>query len=207
MPSLPAVTTRQAGLYAIILYILVLGMITALVRNAWGFPMNRWIGFLGFIQMEPAHIPQYLSLFILGILAYRWSLLESFSAPRNMLWFLPGLGIYVLTIIQIYTSGHRSAFFLWEYREALLCVGVSIGLLALFKNFFNRTGPVMRLLAENTFGAYILHVPVVVALQYAFDPVPAGAFTLFVVVSLLSIPGSFLMSVLVRRIPGVKRIL
>jgi surface polysaccharide O-acyltransferase-like enzyme len=96
---------------------------------------------------------------------------------------------------------------MWEYKEALLCVGVCIGLLALFRTFFNRTGRIMQILSENTYGTFILPVPVVVALQYAFDPVQAGAFTFFVIVSFLSIPGSFLASFLVRLIPGLKRIL
>ena len=207
MSSKPAFTVRQVRLYAIIPYIIILGIITNLMRTVWAFPMDRWIGFFGFIQMEPAHIPQYMSLFILGILAYRWSFLDSITTPRNMFWFLPGLGIYVITIAQLFGTGSQNAFFMWEYREGLLCVGVCIGLLAFFKTYFNRTGRIMQVLSENTYGTYILHVPVVVALQYAFDPVHAGAFTLFVIVSILSIPGAFLVSFFVRLIPGVKRIL
>jgi len=198
---------RKLSLYSIVLYIAALGMMTHLMRTAWGFPHDRWILFLGFIQMEPAHIPQYLSLFTMGIFAYRWSFLESITTPRHILWLLPGLGIYVITIIQIYSAGRDQGFFLWEYREALLCVGVCIGLLALFRKIFNRRGHIMHILSDNAFGAYIFHVPIVVALQYAFDPVPAKAFTLFMVVSFLSIPGSFCASILVRLIPGMKRIL
>ena len=205
--SLPVSTTRDVRLYAIIIYITVLGLITHLMRTSWGFPMNRWILFLGCIQIEPAHIPQYLSLLVLGILAYRCGFLESLTAPRNMLWLVPGLGIYIISILQIIGMGRQSVRFLWEYREALLCVGVCIGLLALFRTFFNRTGRIVRILAENAYGTYIIHVPVVVALQYAFDPVQAGAFTLFVVVSVLSVIGSFLASFLLRLIPGVKRVL
>lgn len=206
-PTLSVSTTRDVRLYAILMYIAALGLITHLMRTSWGFPVNHWIFFLGFIDMEPALMPQYLSLFILGIFAYTCSFLESVSTPRNILWLVPGLGIYIITVVQLYSTGSQSAYFLWEYRQALLCIGVCIGLLALFRAFFNRTWRIMQLLAENVFGAYIFHVPVVVALQYAFDTVQAGAFTLFVIVSLLSILGSFLISVLVRYIPGMKRIL
>jgi glucan biosynthesis protein C len=207
MSSKPAFTARQLRLYAVIPYIIILGIITNKMRTVWAFPMDRWIAFLGFIQIEPAHIPQYMSLFILGILAYRFSFLDSITTPRNMFWFLPGLGIYVFTIAQLFGPGSQNAFFMWEYREAILYVGVCIGLLSFFKTYFNRTGRIMQVLSENTYGTYILHVPVVVALQYAFDPVRAGAFTLFVIVSILSIPGAFLVSFFVRLIPGVKRIL
>jgi len=204
---LPVSTPRDVPLYMIILYIAALGLVTHLMRTTWGFPIDRWILLFGFIQVEPAHIPQYFSLFILGILAYRWSFLEALTARRNMLWFVPGLGIFIFTVFQFYTAGRRSALFLRDYREALLCVGVCIGLLALFRAFFNRTGPVMKFLADNAFGVYIVHLPVVVALQYAFDPVKAGPLTLFVIVSLLSIPCSFLISFLIRLVPGIKRVL
>jgi glucans biosynthesis protein C len=107
--------------------------------------MDRWIWFLGFMQMEPAHVPQYLSLFILGIFAYRWSFLESITTRRHILWFLPGIGIYIVTIIIGYSIGIKQAAFVWRYAEALFCVGVCIGLLALFKTFFNRTGDIMRI--------------------------------------------------------------
>jgi glucans biosynthesis protein C len=205
-PSLSTSRTWNVRLPTILLFTAVLGFITDLMRTSWGFPIDRWIFFLGFIQVEPAHIPQYLSLFVLGILAYRHSLLESITTPRNILWLIPGLGIYAITVYQRYSTGRR-AVFLWEYREALLCVGVCIGLLALFRTFFNRTGPAVRVLADNAYGAYIIHVAVVVALQYAFDPVQAGPFTLFVVVSILAIISAFFGSFLIRLIPGVKRIL
>jgi len=206
-PSPSVAPAAKVRLSVVIVYILLLGSITHLMRTSWGFPTDRWISLLGFIQMEPAHLPQYLSLFVCGILAFRWSFLEALTTPRHMLWLLPGVGVFVLTAVPLYTAGRRDAIFLWEYREALLCVGVCIGLLALFKTFFNRTGRLMRLLSDNAFGAYLFHVPVVVALQYAFDPVKAGAWTLFAVVSLLAVPGSFLLSYLVRFIPGAKRIL
>ncbi|MCX5880688.1 MAG: acyltransferase [Deltaproteobacteria bacterium] len=206
-PSLSISKIRDVRLYSILLYIAALGLITHLMRTSWGFPIDRWILFLGFIAMEPAHIPQYLSLFILGIFAYRCSFLESLSTPRNILWLVPGLGIHIITVVQLYSTGRQSAYFLWEYREALLCVGVCIGLLALFRTYFNRTGHIVQFFAENAYGAYIIHVPVVVALQYAFDPVQAGAFTLFVIVSFLSTIGSFFSSFLIRLIPGMKRVL
>jgi hypothetical protein len=50
-------------------------------------------------------------------------------------------------------------------------------------------------------GRYIFRVPMVIVFQRVFDSVQANALTLFVVVSLLSIPVSFLASYLVRLIP------
>ena len=150
-PALSISATRDVRVYIIILYIAVLGFITHLMRTSWGSHGSLDL-LLGFIQMEPAHIPQYLSLIIFGILAYRCSFLESITTPRNMLWLVPGLGIYIITVVQLHSTGRQSAFFLREYREALLCVGVCIGLLALFRAFFNRTGHIAQILADNAYG-------------------------------------------------------
>ena len=203
----PVSAPRDVPVYSILLYVALLGLVSHIMRTSWGFPTNRWILFLGFIQVEPAHMPQYLSLFILGVFSYRWSLMESLAKARNIYWLIPGLGIYLITIAQLYHGGRGPALFLWEYREALICAGVSLGLLALFRAYLNRQSHIVRILSENAYGAYIIHVPVVVALQYLGDPVHAGPFTLFVIVSLISIPASFLASFLLRLIPGIKRVL
>jgi glucans biosynthesis protein C len=52
---------------AIFGYAVLLAAVTFVIR-IW-YPQSRWIAFLGFIQMEPAHIAQYASLFAIGVLA------------------------------------------------------------------------------------------------------------------------------------------
>ena len=48
-------TARRARLYAIISYILILGVITNLMRTTWNFPMDRWIGFSGSYRWNRPH--------------------------------------------------------------------------------------------------------------------------------------------------------
>ncbi|SRR5581483_10662571 len=52
---------------AIATYAVLLAAATFIVR-IW-YPQNSWIAFLRFIQMEPAHLPQYASLFAIGAFA------------------------------------------------------------------------------------------------------------------------------------------
>jgi len=193
--------------YAVVPFIIVLGILTNLMRTSWGFPMDRWIGFLGFIQMEPAHIPQYLSFFILGILAYRYRILELISSRRNIIWFIAAIAFYAANIILLITKGSNAMFFMWEHREAFFCVSICIGFLALFRFCANHTNHFLSLLGANAFGAYIVHVPIVIALQFAFDAFAWGPGLLFIIVSSLSVPMSFLCSWLLRLIPGIKRVI
>ncbi|NLD36678.1 MAG: acyltransferase [Desulfatiglans sp.] len=206
-PSLANPGKRVIRIDTTIAYVLLLGLTTNIIRTAGGFPMDKWIGFLGFMQMEPAHMPQYLSLFIIGVLACRWSFLDSITRPGYIYWLIPGVGIYLMVIILLFTVGPKKAFGYAEFSEALICVGVCIGLLALFRKYFNSTGKIMKILSDNVYEMYIFHIPVVVALQYAFAPVIVDALSLFVIVSLLSVPGTFLVSYLLRLIPGLKRII
>ena len=76
---------------AIAAYAVLLAATTFVIR-IW-YPQDRWIGFLGFIQMEPAHIAQYASLFVIGLLAgpRRW--LETMPTRRGLAWLAVSVGL------------------------------------------------------------------------------------------------------------------
>jgi glucans biosynthesis protein C len=78
----------------IVLFVAALSLITFIVR-IW-FPIDRWIGLFGFIQMEVAHIPQYISFFVLGIMAYRRNWLQQLPAYTGKVWLAVGVILAVL---------------------------------------------------------------------------------------------------------------
>jgi peptidoglycan/LPS O-acetylase OafA/YrhL len=205
-PAFRITRAMTLHIFAILAFVLVLGFVTERVRNPLGYPIDRWTGLFGFWQMEPAHFPQYVSLFFIGILAYRTNLLESITRKRNIIWIAPAVGLFMFTVIRYYQIG-KPAFSNWEYREAFFCVGICIGLIALFKTLFNRTSSFASLLSANAFGAYILHVPVITALQFTVMPTADSAVMPFVIVSALGVPLSFAASAVLRMIPGIKRII
>lgn len=57
------------GHVTILLYTLFVAVVTFVIR-IW-YPIDHWVGFLGIIQTEFAHVPQYASFFIVGLLAAR----------------------------------------------------------------------------------------------------------------------------------------
>jgi len=91
--------------------------------------------------------------------------------------------------------------------ESFIATGLLVGLCTLFRERFNTTTPFWQVLGTDAYGAYLMHVPVVVALQYAASGVPAGAVPKFLLVTLFGIPLSFLVSHCLREIPGAKRVL
>src|SRR6185369_15995047 len=111
-------------------YIAALAFTSTVVR-IW-FPMDRWVKFV--VPAELAHFPQYFSLFLFGIGAYRYHWLERIPVSAGKLWLT--VGICAVALRFSYTLAHASflrgsiwADLTWNSWEALLCVGLCTGLL------------------------------------------------------------------------------
>ncbi len=94
--------------------------------------------------------------------------------------------------------------FLWE---ALMVVGVSIGLLVLFRQRWNRQGRLAKGLAASAYTVYLIHPVVLVSFAYAFHTVALYALLKFVIAVLIALPLCFVISSFVRKIPLANRIL
>ena len=78
----------------------------------------------------------------------------------------------------------------------------------LFRERCNWATPFTCALAANTYTVYIIHWPIVVALQYLLHPLHLPPLLAAISVFLLGLPISFLLShYVVRKIPGTRRIL
>ena len=189
-------------------YAVLLAAATFVIR-IW-YPQDRWIGFLGFIQMEPAHIPQYASLFVIGLYAgpRRW--LETLPARRGLIWFAIGAGLAVAAYALI-GSGAIRGFNSRDWRvcasEAFLCVGLCVGLPVLFRELALGSGRLWRVLAVNVFAVYVFHFPIVMLLQWALIDAPAPKWLRLIVTVLAAILASFAFTNwVVLRLPYARRI-
>lgn len=204
----PVEQGRAPGDLEILGYALGLTALSALTR-IW-FPIDRWIGFLGFIQMEPAHLPQYLSLFLLGTVAYRQNWLERMPHQRGIRWLRIGLGAVGLALVaylqreQLPAATVKTIF---TVMESFVVVGLSVGLITLFRSRWNSHNQVGRALSDSAYGVYLLHVPIVVAVQFATASIAVGPLAKFVLAGVVSVILSFLASYLLRRLPGVRAVL
>jgi surface polysaccharide O-acyltransferase-like enzyme len=174
---------------------------TAMVRIA-GFPQDRWVIVLGVVPVEVAHLPQYASLLVVGVLAGRGRWLEHLPTRTGMLWLAIGLLLSVAR--YLYTPDPM----LWSVWESFLCVGLCVGLPVLFREHLNTSTGWLRVLAPNAFGAYVVHVlPVVVGLQFVLVQVNVDPLVKFGIVTVFGVPLSFLLSAGLRRLPAVRAVL
>jgi len=142
----------------------VLLAVTTFIIRVW-YPQDRWVGFIGFIEMEPAHIPQYASLFAIGLFAgpRRW--LETMPARRGLVWLAIGAGLAIAAYLLVGTgiiSGGGAVVGSSKWRvctyEAFLCMGVCVRL-PVFRELSLEVGRVWRTLALNMFAVYVFHMP------------------------------------------------
>ena len=66
--------------------------------------------------------------------------------------------------------------------EAFMCVSMCIALLALFKNRFSSQGRIEKVMADNSFTVYLIHIPIIVFLQYLLIGVPIDPLIKFAIV-------------------------
>ncbi|MFY8127934.1 MAG: acyltransferase [Chitinophagaceae bacterium] len=190
----------QFNTYYIFIYIIVLALITGLVRIY--YPIDVWRTW--FIPVEVAHIPQYCSLFFIGILFNKYQWLSKLNLQKGILFFCVAIFTYSL---QLKLPKSITSYWICEsFIESLLCVGISIGLLTSFQKFGNKTNEFLKSLSNNSYGIYLFHLLLIIGLQKLFLPFHLNANLKFVIVFLLGTVLSYGLSVMVRKIPFLKRI-
>ena len=169
-------------------------------------PQDHWIG-LSLWIFEPAHYLQYVMMFVLGILAYRFDWLNKMTNKTGAI----SLSIGVLLAIGNYVrqDGVWNNF-VWQWfgiYESQMCIFISFGLLWLFREKVNQSNKTLSWLSAHSYGAYIVHLPLMICIQNVFDGVWMGAFGKFMFIGIVTIVLSFLLTWLLRLIPGVKRVI
>ncbi|MGT2462584.1 acyltransferase family protein [Sinomonas atrocyanea] len=207
-------TLAAPGHVAVLMFAVVLILVTWLVR--WWFPVDDWVPLFFVLPAEPANLAQYLSLFVLGILAYRNDWFQRIPRRIGLVWLAVGIGagavVYSIQAAGLWdvltaTGGLDWRSLVRVALEILICAGLSVGLVVMFREVFHQPRQFLAAMANASYAAYILHVFVVVGLQAAILQLawPPGA--KFVLVALLGLFLSFGIGHVSRSVPGVRVLL
>ena len=174
-----------------------------------------------FVNIHPGDLPQYALMFAAGILAARRKWLER-SLPsatlRMSLGTLVAAGaiwIFMVTralshpadIVRL-NGGLNLLSALRCLWEALVCVGVSYLLIALYRRYFNEQGPAARFLSVNAFAVYLFHPPVIIACAILLHPITLPGPWKAALLTLIAAIATFsLSSLILRRIPYLRAVL
>lgn len=192
--------------WAIVLFSLVLGFVSGLVR-IWS-PVDDWSYLFGFLKVAWADVPRDLSLFILGVAACRQQWVTRFPTRAGLAWL--GVGLFLAAACYAYYMGlsgvlglsQTAADVIEVFWESLLCSSMCIGLTVLFREKANVQTGLLKGLAQGQYTAYVIHVFVVVGCQLPLLNLALPPLLKFALAAVTSVPLTFLVAGLLGKLPG-----
>ena len=202
--------SRAPSNLAIAIFALALGVASFVVR-IW-LPMGWYFRPLG---LQLPFFPQYIGLFVVGIVADRRNWFLCISDATGRLWirvaiFLP-LFLVAMAVLEwdmeTIFGGVHYQFFVYAIWEQFVGVAMSIGLLVWFRRRFNHQGKLTKAMAASAYAVYIIFAPVSVLVALLLRDISLYPLLKFVLVSVITVPLCFLIGNYLRQIPLVRRIL
>jgi surface polysaccharide O-acyltransferase-like enzyme len=189
----------------IVFIILSTGITAFLIRLV--FPIGT-----SFSNLQLCYFASYIALLILGVITAENDLLEHITKRENIIWLklslIIGTPIWCLIMIfggalkgEMYINGgfrwQSFSFALWE---AFTAIGFSIGLTALFREKINIYNKFTRLLAENAFGIYVFHSPILISISLMLRQWAVSAGIKYFSVTIIACTACLLFSIIIRKI-------
>jgi glucans biosynthesis protein C len=188
-------------------------ILAAIVVYAPFFPFifpETWASLVGPFVFQPAKILLYFVYFLMGVGLGRWDGWRTRDWPRRpTLWLIGGTAAFVVYFACIaFFSGPN----LWPVSPivcgvaaAIASAAVSIALLGFFHRRVRSRRPIAGSLADNSFGIYVLHFPLVIWLEYLLTSATWSGGLKFLTVLAVALGVSWAASAALRRVPGVRR--
>ncbi|HWS50684.1 MAG TPA: acyltransferase, partial [Microbacterium sp.] len=163
-----------------------------------------------------AYLPQYIVLFIVGILAARRGWLTALPRRSGML----GAALIVVSFLPMVLGGYETlgvgvavpapgapahlAFALWDQ---LFAVGMILVLLTIFRRRVTTGGSFSQFLAGSAYAVYLVHAPIIVGFVALLVPLAPSPLSGFAVTLPLSLVASWVVAAWLRRLPWARSIL
>lgn len=201
----PVQINSNVSLWGLLAVALVMGVGGYFIRQV--SPQDNWIWVLGFIHIEPAHYLQYVIMFVLGVLTYRGQWLTEIKNRTGAISLLIGSALAIGDYVRNDGEWNNFVYQWFGIYESLLCVFFSVGLLWLFREFVNGTNAFQNWCSQQAYGAYIVHLFVLLAVQNMTDSLVLPGIVKFLIIGSVASIISFVITYLLRLIPGVKKVL
>jgi peptidoglycan/LPS O-acetylase OafA/YrhL len=175
-------------------------------------------------NLQLCFFPQYIAAFGLGVwLARRGGTLDDVaqsSIAKRAGWLAVVGGPIVLGIILVCVRSHivpgveppiyggwnvfALAYATWEQFSG---VGLALGAMVWVRRFWPNQTAWSEWLSARSFGVYVLHPPVIIALAMLFKGFSANPFVNAIILSITGIIGSYLVADLVRRVRWLREVI
>jgi hypothetical protein len=172
------------------------------------------------MNLQFPYFPQYIALFVVGIIAYRLNWFLGIPTATGKVW----LGIAIICIFVVlpavfvlggalegdtdpFLGGVHWQSFALSVWEQFVCMGMVIGLLVLFRDRLNYQGALAKDMAASAYTVFIIHPPVIVLLALALRGVTLHPLLKFVLVAPIAIAICFVLAHYIRKLPLARDIL
>jgi glucan biosynthesis protein C len=191
----------------IAVFILLLALTSYLIRII--IPLGKYVA--GFPTLS--YLPEYISFFIIGIVAVRYNWLRTIPKSMGRVGFVLAL-VATLTLFPLaFTGGtyfvgngswQSAVYALWD---SCVAVGMTLGLITLFRDRFNYSGSYSRFLARHSYTVYFIQAPVIVLVAVSLKGLVLPPLAKFALVAFITVPFCFVVAWLVLKIPYADRVL
>ena len=199
----------------IALFILILAIALYLIRIV--LPVG--VTLLGF--PSPFDLPQYLSLFIVGLIAARGDWLRKMPSSTAKRVFgvalIATLTLFVLAVVgteisslgwgSLIGQGSLSSAF-YSSWEAIWAVGMTMFAIFFFRRYFNSAGRFWKFFSQHFYTAFIIQATIIVSITaVVLSPIHIASLLKFGLASVIILPLIWGVAFLVRKIPFAERVL
>ena len=172
-----------------------MGAIVQIVRHFYA--QDYWVGLGHILFFEPARYGQYVIMFVLGLFASRCDFFERMDKRTGLTCLVAG---GLLAIGNYLRAGGPWDHFVgtcFGFYESIMSISISFGLIWLFREGLNRSNRFVSWCCAQTMWVYIVHLPLMVCLQFAFDGLLMPPIQKFFFIGTLSTVVSFFVAGLI----------
>ena len=162
-----------------------------------------WMNFYNVLFFQPTRLPLYLGLFALGIYASskNWFTKHHFKGSL-IIWFIASI-ILLFILLAVFASilnmmSHNAAdsipfwlILMHGFVRTFFVLIFLVFLMSFTHRYWNRSSKIHQNLAASSYDIYLLHLPIVVILQFLFLSVNISIFFKFAIIVLLTISLSY----------------
>ena len=205
----------RVGNGAIALFAVALGLVSFLVRVGW--PVGWSWQLLG---LQLPYFPQYIALFVIGIVANRRGWFGALTVAQSRLWLgvalffvfavFPAmfvLGGGVEADLDLFMGGLRWQSLMFSLWEQITGVSLIVFLLVWFRERFTGQGALRRRMSGAAYTVYIVHAPILVLVVMALGGITLDMGLKFALVAPLVVALCFLVGHYLKKLPFTRGIL
>jgi surface polysaccharide O-acyltransferase-like enzyme len=196
----------KIGLFALGLSF-ILFAIRIFIPTGWWAPLHLF---------EPGRFPAYIAMFIVGLVAYKHKWIEKIPTSTGVLWGIvsveailaaPAIDVFILGGTYMWAKGFTLNSLVVSAWDAILCVGLCTSMIVLFRQKFNFQNKVLKTMANDSFAVYLIHPFLLVWLHVLILNVPMHPIVKFIAVTIAGTIICYALSHLIKKIPGVSKVL